>query len=248
MAAQGQSALHLWQARTSDVVTLRSGCDSIDDLLHGGFRSGLLTEICGEAGAGKTQLCLQLLLQAGLPKELGGLDGAACYVSTEGIGGIKRLHELGTVYNERYSSIMRKRRRTETASANAFLDNIFIEQVYDADALVSVVVRYCSATLNLLQQWLTILCSCNRRLGFRRCWPSTVSNWSSSTRLRRCSVSNRPTRSRQATRLLRYCSACALTYQLRFLWGRRPASGRGSCSTWPTACASSAPSSTQSLC
>jgi DNA-repair protein XRCC3 len=34
-----------------------------------------LTEIAGEAGAGKTQLCLQLALHAVLPKEHGGLGG-----------------------------------------------------------------------------------------------------------------------------------------------------------------------------
>ena len=36
------------------------GCDSIDKLLGGGFEAGAITEIYGEAGSGKTNLCLQL--------------------------------------------------------------------------------------------------------------------------------------------------------------------------------------------
>jgi len=36
------------------------GCDSIDNLLGGGFESGAITEIYGEAGSGKTNICLQL--------------------------------------------------------------------------------------------------------------------------------------------------------------------------------------------
>ena len=43
-----------------------------------------VTELTGEAGAAKTQLVLQLLLNAQLPREVGGLDGAAVYVHTEG--------------------------------------------------------------------------------------------------------------------------------------------------------------------
>jgi DNA repair protein RadB len=36
------------------------GCDCIDGLLGGGFEAGAITEIFGEAGSGKTNLCLQL--------------------------------------------------------------------------------------------------------------------------------------------------------------------------------------------
>lgn len=35
-------------------------CKAIDDLLGGGFEAGAITEIYGEAGSGKTNLCLQL--------------------------------------------------------------------------------------------------------------------------------------------------------------------------------------------
>lgn len=58
------------------------------------YKCTLSRQIAGESSAGKTQLCLQLLLQAQLPQEYGGLDSAALYVSTEGEPPMKRLQEL----------------------------------------------------------------------------------------------------------------------------------------------------------
>lgn len=52
------------------------------------------TRTAGEAAASKTQLCLQLLLTAQLPREYGGLGGSAVYVHTEGEPALKRLHQL----------------------------------------------------------------------------------------------------------------------------------------------------------
>jgi len=60
--------------------------------LHGIF------EICGEAGSGKTQLCLQLALQAMLPPAMGGLGGQACYLSSgEGRFPLRRFQQLAAL-------------------------------------------------------------------------------------------------------------------------------------------------------
>ncbi|KAG7389161.1 DNA repair protein xrcc3 [Phytophthora pseudosyringae] len=141
----GTTALALWQARASTSLVLPSGCASIDELLDGGFRSGILTEICGEASAGKTQLCLQLLLQCCLPRALGGLQGTACYICTEGVGSVKRLHDLAQVYAKRFGAVMgvgAKRKRGEpvpTLAGSDFLDGIFVEQLYTVDDLLDLV-------------------------------------------------------------------------------------------------------------
>lgn len=55
---------------------------------------GGIIEIAGESGAGKTQLCLQLLLRAQLPLAGGGLDGASLYIGTEGGAPLRRLSGL----------------------------------------------------------------------------------------------------------------------------------------------------------
>ena len=39
-----------------------SGCNSIDELLGGGFESGTVTQLYGEAGSGKTNICLQVAI------------------------------------------------------------------------------------------------------------------------------------------------------------------------------------------
>jgi DNA repair protein RadB len=43
---------------------LPSGCQSLDRLLGGGFESGIVTQIYGEAGTGKTNIVMQLAVQA----------------------------------------------------------------------------------------------------------------------------------------------------------------------------------------
>ncbi|MDY0386389.1 MAG: DNA repair and recombination protein RadB [Methanolobus sp.] len=42
---------------------LSSGCKPINELLGGGFEAGVVTQIYGEAGSGKTNLCLQLAVE-----------------------------------------------------------------------------------------------------------------------------------------------------------------------------------------
>ena len=148
MAAPAPTALTLWTTRAATSAVLSSGCDAIDALLDGGFRSGLLTELCGAAAAGKTQLCLQLLLQCSLPRALGGLQGTACYIGTEGALSIKRLHALAHVYARRYDhttglAVGGKRKRGEVApavTASDFLDGIFVEQLHAVDDLLRLVV------------------------------------------------------------------------------------------------------------
>lgn len=123
---------------------LRCGCAAVDALLGGGLRAGLVTEVCGEASAGKTQLALQLLLRCRLPVALGGLGRSACYVSTEGVAAVRRLHELAQRLASRLSA-SRKRRlgQDETAGildSGELLDGIFVQQVYTADELVRMLV------------------------------------------------------------------------------------------------------------
>jgi DNA repair protein RadB len=43
---------------------LPSGCEGLDRLLGGGFEPGIITQIYGEAGTGKTNILLQLSVQA----------------------------------------------------------------------------------------------------------------------------------------------------------------------------------------
>lgn len=168
MAQAQVTALDLWLAeQQTPGLVLPTGCDSIDELLGGGFRYGLLTEVCGEASAGKTQLCLQLLLHCRLPRRLGGLASSACYICTEGIGSIKRLYELAGSYAEKYGPLVsggKRKRDSESVAAeggqSTFLDGIFIEQLYELNGLLDVLV----CVYELLKQTYAFLVSYCRLL------------------------------------------------------------------------------------
>ncbi|BDA46231.1 DNA repair protein RAD51 homolog 4 [Coccomyxa sp. Obi] len=58
---------------------LPSGCESLDKgLLKGGLREGHHTEVAGESGSGKTQLCIQMAAQTALRGE------RVIYIDTDG--------------------------------------------------------------------------------------------------------------------------------------------------------------------
>ncbi len=71
-------------AKRIAVERLSTGSSGLDRLLGGGLEAGYVTEVAGEFGAGKTQLCHQLAVMVQLPKEEGGLSGKALYIDTEG--------------------------------------------------------------------------------------------------------------------------------------------------------------------
>ncbi|KAI8573767.1 hypothetical protein RHMOL_Rhmol01G0301500 [Rhododendron molle] len=67
----------------------------LDEVLCGGIPFGVLTELVGPAGIGKTQFCMKLSLLASLPAKFGGLDGRAIYVDVESKFSSRRLIEIG---------------------------------------------------------------------------------------------------------------------------------------------------------
>ena len=67
--------------------TLKLGCTQLDDLFGGGIESGILTKIYGEAGTGKTNICLQA------SRECVVAGGKVAYVDTEGVS-VERLHQI----------------------------------------------------------------------------------------------------------------------------------------------------------
>ncbi|OQR91681.1 DNA repair protein XRCC3 [Achlya hypogyna] len=101
-------------ARMQRPATVATGCEAVDLLLEGGFPTGIVSEICGVAGSGKTQLCLQLLLQAQRPLAEGGLAASCCYMYSDGLSPLKRLDQLASASDGAVS-----------------LNNIFLEAATD---------------------------------------------------------------------------------------------------------------------
>jgi hypothetical protein len=75
--------------------TLFTMCQSLDHLLvHAGVPLGAITELAGVPGVGKTQLGLQLALNAVLPPSVGGVCGRAVVIDCEGGVSARRVHEM----------------------------------------------------------------------------------------------------------------------------------------------------------
>ncbi|MGM0590391.1 MAG: DNA repair and recombination protein RadB [Halobacteriota archaeon] len=66
---------------------LSTGCDSLDDLLSGGFERGTVTQVYGSPAAGKTNLALSAAVRVAA----GG--GTALYIDTEGLSA-ERFEQL----------------------------------------------------------------------------------------------------------------------------------------------------------
>jgi DNA repair protein RadB len=70
------------------------GARTIDELLGGGFESGIITEIYGEAGTGKTNICLQL------GKVIAGTGKKVAFIDTEGVSADRLQQICGGHYDE----------------------------------------------------------------------------------------------------------------------------------------------------
>ena len=69
--------------RRQDIGKITTGTNALDTLFDGGIETQAVTEVYGEFGAGKTQLCHTLCVTVQKPKEEGGLDGGVLYIDTE---------------------------------------------------------------------------------------------------------------------------------------------------------------------
>ncbi len=82
------------------MARLPLACPPLDELLHGGVESGAITEFFGEAGAGKTNACLQLARNTALAGR------KVVYIDTEGVS-LERLEQMsGEHYPRVRSSIL----------------------------------------------------------------------------------------------------------------------------------------------
>jgi DNA repair protein RadA len=77
-----------------NILRLTSGSKAIDEILGGGLETQTITEIYGEYGSGKSQLCHQMCVNVQLPVERGGLGGGALYVDTENTFRTERIIQM----------------------------------------------------------------------------------------------------------------------------------------------------------
>jgi RAD51-like protein 2 len=80
-------------------------CKAIDMLLGGGFARAEVTEVAGVPGVGKTQISMQLCVDARLPKEYGGIEGEAVYIDSEGSFSPERCFKLAQVRSKVHETL-----------------------------------------------------------------------------------------------------------------------------------------------
>ena len=106
---------------------LPTGCDGVDELLGGGLRQGQVTELTGEAGAGKTQLCLSAAASAAaLGHRVVYVDTGGCFSASR----VKAFHR-GFVTDDAADAEVEQH-------LNLTLDLITVVKAHDARALFKI--------------------------------------------------------------------------------------------------------------
>ena len=88
-----KTALEFYERRRQ-MLRCTTGSERLDEMLGGGVETQALTELIGEYGTGKTQLCMMLAVTAQLPPEKGGLGGNVAFIDTEGTFMPERIYQI----------------------------------------------------------------------------------------------------------------------------------------------------------
>ncbi|XP_050407985.1 DNA repair protein RAD51 homolog 3 isoform X2 [Patella vulgata] len=118
-----QSALEILHTEQNqpNIITF---CQQIDDMLGGGVPLCKMTEFCGAPGIGKTQMCMQLCVDVQMPQCLGGVEGQAVYIDTEGSFIVERLVDIADATIQ-HCNFMLKQNQDDVSELKDFrLENV----------------------------------------------------------------------------------------------------------------------------
>lgn len=114
--------------------TVITFCSALDQALGGGVPVGKTTEICGAPGVGKTQLCIQLAVDAQIPGCFGGLGGQAVYIDTEGSFLVERAVDVATAAVQHCTLITKdteQREALQSFTVETVLSQLFLFRCHD---------------------------------------------------------------------------------------------------------------------
>ncbi|KAJ3020442.1 Meiotic recombination protein dmc1 [Thoreauomyces humboldtii] len=106
------------ECKRKSVVRISTGCKEFDTLLGGGVQSMSITEAFGEFRTGKTQLSHTLCVLAQLPASMGGGNGKAAFIDTEGTFRPDRIKAVATRFG---------------VDGEAALDNIVVARAHNSE-------------------------------------------------------------------------------------------------------------------
>jgi len=100
----------------------------LDKLLGGAIPCGRICLLSGAPGVGKTQLCLQLCCDTLIPLALGGAEGEALLVCTDGSFTIERLRQIAAGSVKLFPGLL---------SIDSMLQNIHVARIFGIESLNS---------------------------------------------------------------------------------------------------------------
>ncbi|KAJ3207099.1 Meiotic recombination protein dmc1 [Dinochytrium kinnereticum] len=118
---------------------ISTGSKEFDKILGGGIESASITEAFGEFRTGKTQLAHTLCVMAQLPLSMGGANGKAAFIDTEGTFRDDRIRSIAARFG---------------MDSDAALDNVLIARAFNSeqqmDLLIEVAARMVDGDFRLL--------------------------------------------------------------------------------------------------
>ena len=80
--------------RRKYLLRCTTGSAKLDSFLKGGIETQAITEIAGEFGSGKSQICYTLCVTANTPSDRKGLDGNVIFIDTENTFRSERIFQI----------------------------------------------------------------------------------------------------------------------------------------------------------
>jgi len=88
-------AIEVWERR-KNMLRCTTGSKALDGILGGGIETQAMTELIGDYGVGKTQICLMLTITAQLSRDQGGLEGNVICIDSEGTFSPERVYQIAS--------------------------------------------------------------------------------------------------------------------------------------------------------
>jgi len=117
----------------SPEAKLGTGCPSLNEFLRGGLLPKRLYEIYGEAGTGKTNFAIQLLLNSVLPEVQTGLNGGALYVTAGRQLNEKRFNEMKDNFLAESAKVAQFQQQNAPVTENDVRTRIHIHHINSID-------------------------------------------------------------------------------------------------------------------
>jgi DNA repair protein RadA len=80
--------------RRKSLIKCTTGSSKLDAFLKGGIETQAITEIAGEFGSGKSQICYTLCVTANMPSDKKGLGGTVIFIDTENTFRAERIFQI----------------------------------------------------------------------------------------------------------------------------------------------------------